>query len=321
LSEKYSKGIKLTVMYSERDMVGTGYVSISRKVMNELELVPGDVIEIAGKKITHALVWPSKYDKDKTIIRMDRTIRKNARVSLGDIVTIRPAKLKQATRIILAPLNQSIPPALIPYIKIELKEKQFYSPRPVTKGDIINISICIVGVFSFGVISVTPDPAGIVTDSTEIIIREEAIQVLITPHIREFGSKDMLKNVVASVLEDLGFSVRVNHRVLSRGGTEVNVDVLGEKMVEDVKFIVYISCKNHDKVIESQVIREEKERIDVIEPKPHLKIIVANSLTDEAKKEAKFYGFLVIEIREKIDEENAEKAYWKVYKILSKLFA
>jgi len=32
---------------------------------------------------------------DRTIIRMDGTTRKNAGVGLGDIITLRPAKLKK----------------------------------------------------------------------------------------------------------------------------------------------------------------------------------------------------------------------------------
>jgi transitional endoplasmic reticulum ATPase len=205
LSEKHPKGIELTVMDSEPDKVGTGYVSISREVMNELGLVPGDVIEITGKKITHALVWPLRHNVDRTIIRMDGTIRKNAGVSLGDIVTVRPAKLKQATRIILAPLNQSIPPDFISYAKTRLIERQFYNPRPVTKGDIINVSIGIGGVFSFVVISVTPGPAGIVTDSTEIVIREEAVkeEALQVPTItfEDIGDLEEAKMKIREIVE------------------------------------------------------------------------------------------------------------------------
>jgi len=205
LTEKYPKGIELTVMDSEPDKVGTGYVSISREVMNELGLVPGDVIEITGKKITHALVWPLRHNVDRTVIRMDGTIRKNAGVSLGDIVTVRPAKLKQATRIVLAPLNQSIPPDFISYAKTRLIERQFYNPRPVTKGDIINISIGIGGVFSFVVISVTPGPAGIVTDSTEIVIREEAVkeEALQVPAItfEDIGDLEEAKMKIREIVE------------------------------------------------------------------------------------------------------------------------
>jgi hypothetical protein len=58
-----------------------------------------------------------------------------------------------------------------------------------------------------------------------------------------------------------------------------------------------------------------------MKPVSHLKVIVAKSLSDSARKEADSYGFLVIELGEKIDENNAEKAYLKVYEILSKLFA
>jgi transitional endoplasmic reticulum ATPase len=136
---------------------------------------------------------------------MDGTIRKNAGVSLGDIVTVRPAKLKHATRIVLAPLNQSIPPDFISYAKTRLIERQFYNPRPVTKGDIINISIGIGGVFSFVVISVTPGPAGIVTDSTEIVIREEAVkeEALQVPAItfEDIGDLEEAKMKIREIVE------------------------------------------------------------------------------------------------------------------------
>jgi septin family protein len=108
---------------------------------------------------------------------------------------------------------------------------------------------------------------------------------------------------------------------LLKKGTEIQIDVWGEKNIRNTKFIVYVSCKNLDDPVKIDVIRKEKGRIDIMKTAPHLKIIVAKSFTDEANKEAEFHGFLVIELGEKIDENNAEKAYLKVYEILSKLFA
>jgi hypothetical protein len=140
------------------------------------------------------------------------------------------------------------------------------------------------------------------------------------PYINKKLSKDLLEATVASVLKDLGFSVKVGIREPTTKGTEIQIDVWGEKNIRNTKFIVYASCKNLDDPVKIDVIREEKGRIDIMKTAPHLKIIVAKSLTDEAKKEGEFYGFLVIELGEKIDENNAEKAYLKVYEILSKLF-
>jgi len=205
MSQRETKSVELTVMDAEPDKVGTGYVSISREIINELGLVAGDIVEIIGKKSTHAIIWPLRHDVDKTIIRMDSIIRKNAGVSLGDIVTVRPAKLKSATKVILAPLNQSIPPDFIAYAKSRLLERYFYSPRPVTKGDFINIAAGLGNVFTFAVISVSPNPAGIVTESTEIIIREEPVreEIILAPQItfEDIGDLEEAKARIREIVE------------------------------------------------------------------------------------------------------------------------
>jgi hypothetical protein len=139
--------------------------------------------------------------------------------------------------------------------------------------------------------------------------------------IKGVSSKDILESVVAVVLKDLGFSVRVDDKVFTKADTQVEVDVLGEKIVGDSKFIVYASCKNWGNVIESGVVREEIGRIEQMRLTPHVRVLVANLLSENAKKEAIANGFVIIEIGERVTENNAEKAYWKVYEKLNKLFA
>jgi|GEM_PF-329204 hypothetical protein len=139
--------------------------------------------------------------------------------------------------------------------------------------------------------------------------------------IKEVSSKDILESVVAVVLKDLGFSVRVDDKVFTKADTQVEVDVLGEKIVGDSKFIVYASCKNWGNVIESGVVREEIGRVEQMRLTPHVRVLVTNLLSENAKKEAIANGFVIIEIGERVTENNAEKAYWKVYEKLNKLFA
>jgi len=62
--------------------------------------------------------------------------------------------------------------------------------------------------------------------------------------VKRFGARDPLEDVVASTLEVLGLSVKVNHKIVSRAGTEVEVDVWAEKAVGDMRFAIYASCKN-----------------------------------------------------------------------------
>jgi hypothetical protein len=158
-------------------------------------------------------------------------------------------------------------------------------------------------------------------------VKEKGIEVIplsglpLMQRIKEVSSKDILESIVAVVLKDLGFSVRVDDKVSTKADTQVEVDVLGEKFVGDSKFIVYASCKNWGNVIESGVVREEIGRIEQMRLTPHVRVLVANLLSENAKKEAIANGFVIIEIGERVNENNAEKAYWKVYEKLNKLFA
>jgi predicted RecB family endonuclease len=138
--------------------------------------------------------------------------------------------------------------------------------------------------------------------------------------VKRFGVRDPLEDVVASVLDSLGFSVKVDHRIVSRAGTEVEVDVWAEKVVGDMRFAIYASCKNWDRPVEVSVVREEFGRILQLPFIPHVRVIVAPFFTESAKKEAYADGFVVIETGEKATEENLEKVYQRVYEKLNKLF-
>jgi hypothetical protein len=148
--------------------------------------------------------------------------------------------------------------------------------------------------------------------------------------IRKFGSKDVLKNIVASVLEDLGFKVEVEKEIPLKTGEYIRgvyrknivVDILGRKYIEDTILTVYVSCYNRTEPVRAYEIKEEYEKIirnmDLI---PHIRVFVANSFLEDAKMEATKYGFVIIEIGELVTESNAEKAYQKVYEKFNKLFA
>jgi len=138
--------------------------------------------------------------------------------------------------------------------------------------------------------------------------------------VKRFSARDPLEDVVVSVLEALGFSVKVDHRIVSRAGTEVEVDVWAEKAVGDMRFAIYASCKNWDRPVEVGVVREEFGRILQLPFIPHVRVIVAPFFTESAKKEAYADGFVVIETGEKAAEENLEKVYQRVYEKLNKLF-
>ena len=72
---------------------------------NDLNLKPGDIIEIEGERKTAAIVWRCRpEDANLGVIRVDGIIRKNAGVSLGDRAEISKAKVEPCQKLILSPV-------------------------------------------------------------------------------------------------------------------------------------------------------------------------------------------------------------------------
>jgi len=77
--------------------------------MQKLGISAGDVIEISNKRTTSAIAWPAySEDQNRDIIRIDGFTRKNAGVALNEYVVVRPAKVKTALSITLAPVDMRL---------------------------------------------------------------------------------------------------------------------------------------------------------------------------------------------------------------------
>ncbi|HJW98504.1 MAG TPA: CDC48 family AAA ATPase [Candidatus Bathyarchaeia archaeon] len=92
----------------QRD-VGRGIARIDQKTMQKLGISAGDVIEICGKRTTSAIAWPAySEDQNRDLLRIDGFTRKNAGVALNEYVLVRPAKVKPALSITLAPVDMRL---------------------------------------------------------------------------------------------------------------------------------------------------------------------------------------------------------------------
>ena len=147
------------------------------------------------------------------------------------------------------------------------------------------------------------------------------------PRIKRFDTKNILIDVVASALEDLGFVVKTEHVILEKEvisgrlqKQQITADVLGVKIIDDLKFTVYASCYNRNKPVGVNEVKYEYGVIRDMRFIPNVRILVANSFLEDAKKEAIEHGFVVIELGEVVSESNVDKAYLKVYEKLNKLF-
>ncbi len=156
MSEEFS----LRVTDIEKKWAYQGRVRIHPEIMQNHELVTGDIIKITGKKSTAAIVIPHATALPRNLIQMDGLIRTNAGTGKDDIVKIEKISVESAKKVILAPIEEGITitsrPAVIRNILID---------RPVAKGDILSImgkgrsSIPAMPMF-FGQSSANPSPYG-----------------------------------------------------------------------------------------------------------------------------------------------------------------
>ena len=122
-------------MEAVQDDVNKGIVKIDSTFMKQIEVNPGDVVEIAGERKTAAIVdraYPG--DIGLNIIRMDGNVRKNARTSIGELVTILKADVKPAQKVSIAPVNKGV------MIKASSELfKQGLLGKALVKGDIVSL--------------------------------------------------------------------------------------------------------------------------------------------------------------------------------------
>jgi transitional endoplasmic reticulum ATPase len=112
---------------------GRGFARLPERLMKELGLKEGDVIEIVGKRSTPArALRPYSEDEGIDIVRLDGLQRANAGVGSGDLVEIHKAKSKPATRVVLAPAQDN----LRLHGSSEALRRSFAN-RPLTEGDIV----------------------------------------------------------------------------------------------------------------------------------------------------------------------------------------
>ncbi len=127
--------INLKVAEAMLEDVNKGIVRIDSSVMKEIDVRPGDVVSIKGKKLTVAIAarcYPG--DIGLNIIRMDGSIRRNSGATLGEFVTIKKADVKEAKKVVIAPIEKNV------YIKASGNLfKRGLLGRAVVKGDVASM--------------------------------------------------------------------------------------------------------------------------------------------------------------------------------------
>ena len=194
--------IKLKVAEAIQDDVNKGIVRLDSAYMRDLDIRPGNIVEIKGERSTVAIADRSlPGDIGLNIIRMDGLIRRNARTTIGEQARVKKAEVHEAKKVTIAPARSGIMIRANPQIF-----KRGLLGRAIVKGDIVGLGgttrrrttmsdnpffndmdvfSSMINDFNFGlgdlkfiVIDVQPaKKAVLITENTDVIFNPEAVEL------------------------------------------------------------------------------------------------------------------------------------------------
>ena len=202
-SEK--KEVQLKVVEAHQDDAYKGIARIDGEIMRMLEIKRGDVIKIRGNRETIAIVdraYPA--DVGEGIIRIDGILRRNAKTGVSEMVKISKADVKEAKKIVIAPMQKNI------MVQADSESlKRGLLGRAVVKGDVVvlggvqrrrdllsdefgefgDIFGDMLGNFGFGqfgggitqikflVVNTNPNQPVIIGENTQVTLNPKAVEV------------------------------------------------------------------------------------------------------------------------------------------------
>jgi len=211
--------VTLKVAETNPKLVGRGMALVDPKVVEELGLSTGDIIELVGKKKSYVLLWSSQPDDyGKRLIRIDGYTRNNIGVGIDDHVAVQKVSLKKAEQVILAPTEE------LNIVGLEEYLPELLEGRVVTKGDIIPLNIMGRRI-GFAITGTSPsDEASLIDTHTEFVIGAVPKATKGVPRI-SYEDIGGLRNEVQKVREMIELPLR-HPEIFERIGIEAPKGVL-----------------------------------------------------------------------------------------------
>merc|ERR1711892_1262154 len=172
---KKSKPNRLIVEDAVND--DNSVVALSLAKMDELQLFRGDTVLLKGKKRKESvcIVLSDDTVSDEKI-RMNRVVRNNLRVRLGDVVAIQSCPdVKYGKRVHVLPIDDSVGGLTGNWFEVYLKPYFLEAYRPIHKGDTFIVRGGMRAV-EFKVIETDPSPYCIVAPDTVIHCEGEPVK-------------------------------------------------------------------------------------------------------------------------------------------------
>ncbi|KAI3660652.1 hypothetical protein MP638_004644 [Amoeboaphelidium occidentale] len=151
--------------------------TMSTAVMEKLELFRGDTVLLKGKKRRDTvLIALAEDNMDDTKIRLNKVVRQNLRVRLGDVVSVHACTdIKYGTKIHVLPIDDTVEGVTGNLFDVYLKPYFLEAYRPVRKGDLFLVRGGMRAV-EFKVVETDPSPYCIVAQDTVIHCEGEPIK-------------------------------------------------------------------------------------------------------------------------------------------------
>ncbi|KAG0644095.1 P-loop containing nucleoside triphosphate hydrolase protein [Tuber brumale] len=144
-------------------------IALSNNTMETLQLFRGDTVLVKGKKRKDTvLIVLADDDLDDGSVRINRVVRNNLRVRLGDVITVHPCPdIKYAKRIAVLPIADTVEGLTGSLFDVYLKPYFLEAYRPVRMGDLFTVRGGMRQV-EFKVVELDPPDYGIVAQDTVI---------------------------------------------------------------------------------------------------------------------------------------------------------
>ncbi|RWW80364.1 hypothetical protein BHE74_00011297 [Ensete ventricosum] len=170
-------------------------VALHPETMEKLQLFRGDTVLLKGKKRRDTICIALADDTcDEPKIRMNKVVRSNLRVRLGDVVSVHQCQdVKYGKRVHILPIDDTIEGVTGNLFDAYLKRKFSYfqeAYRPVRKGDLFLVRGGMRSV-EFKVIETDPPEYCIVSPETEIFCDGEPIKREDEERLDEVGYDDV----------------------------------------------------------------------------------------------------------------------------------
>ena len=152
-------------------------VSLSADKMEELQLFRGDTVMLKGKKGKETVcICLVDEECEDSQIRMNKVVRKNLRIRLGDVITVNACQdVPYGKRVHVLPIDDTIEGVSGNLFDVYLKPYFLEAYRPVKKGDLFLVRQAMHPV-EFKVVETDPADFCIVAPDTVIHCEGEPIK-------------------------------------------------------------------------------------------------------------------------------------------------